>query len=320
MPSDRNPFNPEVIETPEVVSLVRRATSGFSEEETEFLDRVAAHPAFDEYQTVARAPAIDWLAATFDIPLPDTLLSMDVWSTVRYGAVRRASYAHIAKAALELSQGRSREAEAASREVISFGLTLMEQDVNLAGNTYGSILVGYGLDALEELYSATGQTTEAWQLRTARDSVDRISSEIEVLEAQTTGSAATRYALDVRLELISIVQDTTALRGTRWGKLSILMQAPCTNIRELIFGPDEGLQALFDYAREDLVRMPSEEALFELLEDTPQRMGYTLDRLVGQSTLPNRIFYTIGRATGALLGNERIAGCAAMLPYWVELF
>ena len=319
LPSDRNPFNPEAIESPEVVSLVRRADRGFSDEEAEFLGRVAAHPAFDEYRTVARAPAIDWMAASFGIPFPDTLLFMDVWS-FRYEAVRRASYAHIAKAALELSNGRRQEAEATIREVISFGLTLMEQDVNPVGNRVGSIIVAYGLDALEELYSATGQTSEARQLRTARDSVDRASSEEEVREAQASSSRATQFALDVRRELIDVVKDTTELRGTRWGELSTLAIAPCTNIRELIFGPDNRLEALLDYAREDLVRMPSEEALIELLSETPQRMGYFLDRLEGREYLPSRIFYSIGRVTGALLGNERIAGCSAMLPNWVELF
>jgi hypothetical protein len=302
---------------PEVVSLVPRATGGFSDEETEYLERVATHPAFDEYRTVARAPAIDWLAATYDLPFPDTLTWLDV-RIPRYGAVRRASYAHIAKAALELSQGRDREAEATLREVISFGLTLMEHDLTLIGDLFGSIVVGYGLDALEELYSATGRDTDARQLRTARDSVDRISSELEVVEVQASGSRATQYALDVRLGLVNIVQDTMALRGLRWDMLAQLMAAPCTNIRELIFGPDEGLQLLFDYAREDLVRMPSEEALFELLEESPQRMRYVIDDVEGG--LSSRAFYGIGRVTGTMLGNDRIAGCAALLPRLVEFF
>ena len=202
--------------------------------------------------------------------------------------------------------------------MISFGLTLMEHDLTLIGDLFGSIVVGYGLDALEELYSATGRDTDARQLRTARDSVDRISSELEVVEAQASGSRATQYALDVRLGLVNIVQDTTALRGLRWDMLAQLMAAPCTNIRELIFGPDEGLQLLFDYAREDLVRMPSEEALFELLEESPQRMRYVIDDVEGG--LSSRAFYGIGRVTGTMLGNDRIAGCAALLPRLVEFF
>jgi hypothetical protein len=178
--------------------------------------------------------------------------------------------------------------------------------------------VAIGLDALEELYSATGQTSEARQLRTARDSVDRISSMIEV-DAQATSSRATQFALDIRQDLIEAVLDTTALRGARWFELSALMIAPCTNIRELIFGPDEALQAHFARAREDLVRMPSEEALYELLAEAPQRRGDMLRRFRGR-TLQSRVFHSIGRVTGALLGNDRVAGCASMLPYWVEVF
>jgi hypothetical protein len=317
MPEDRNPFEPDVTQTSEVVSLIRRAVDGFSSAELEYLERVSIHPAFEEYRTVLRAPAIDWLGATYGTSLPDTLSWLDI-RRPRYRPVRDATHALIANAALELSRGRESEAEQALLEVITLGLTLTEQDLTLLGSFVGSIIVGNGLDALEELYTVTGRGQEALRLRTVRDSVDGAATTLDETEEQLRTSQATQFAFEVRVGLIRDIQDTTSVRGRRWEMLALLARAPCTNMRELIFGPDPTLTALFDHVRQDLVRFPSEEELLRLLEEAPQRMVHA-SRLI-RGDFASRAIYTMGRVTGAILGNDRIAGCTMLLPSVGEFF
>ncbi len=192
----------------------------------------------------------------------------------------------------------------------------MDNGSSLIENLIGIVIAGVGRANLEEFYLATGREAEASVLRATYDSVANISEQLSVAQARLGGGPASLDIADMRRTMVRIVQDTTVLRGLRWDMLQLLMLAPCTNVRELVFGPSVELQAVIERARKQLVRFPSEQELFRLLQSTPVR--FRADQL------PDKILpqgaYTVAKMTGALLRNDRLAGCVAILLMLPELF
>ncbi len=89
----------------------------------------------------------------------------------------------------------------------------------------------------------------------------------------------------------------TLLRSLAWG--------PCTNAREMVFGPDADLRRVFAWARENLARFPSERALVDVIERTPERLG--------SLTEGPALLVRAADALGFVLRNPRISGCTQLI-------
>lgn len=281
------------------LSLFELARRGFTARDRARLRAAAAHPGIADLQRVARAPAIDYIAARFKLPFP---VSGSIWTlplpqAADLDAVMRSD---IARAALLTEAGKLRDAETALRETTTFGLILMEQ-----GRTTAAVLSGIGLArrvqlALADFYAATGRTTDANAIRRA---VESVFTEAVAATRRTTGSdnaAIHRAAV--------IVADSTLVPGLRWGALAALQYRACLDPRELLTGPGHGPVDVLDQARRTLVRLPGDSALWNLVTDQLRRDG-TADALP-----PIQHFIVaLTAADGRLLHNPRLAGCVRYL-------
>ena len=205
------------------------------------------------------------------------------------------AYANTGRAAWLLSQGRMAEAEHALRETISFGLQLTYEHT-LIENLIGAVIVGIGRAGLEQFYSATGRDREAAIVRAKYDSVQNLITEQSAALAGPFAGHQSIEMRDIRNGWIEIVGDSTWLSGLRWELLYQLSFAPCTNVRELVFGPDPDVLAAMEAARQGLVRFPSDQHYFEYLTDTSEH----------SSMSSRHIAVRLSRFAGAVLGNKRL--------------
>lgn len=248
-------------------SLITRAARGFTPAERAYLGRVAANPAFAALRTLAHARGLDLLGATYVLPFPDSAWWFDVRIPLSpFMRVQEAASANVARAAWLVSQGRQAEAETAIRETISVGLLLMDEGTEVIEGIIGTSITAKGRSALVSFYDATGRPVEARALRAAYDSVVNRNVTLDSARAEAA------VVLDVpalRRQLIGDVRNPSLSREQRWNLAHITMYVQCTNMRELMFGPDDDLRAMLEVARRELVRYPSEAAVFRMLEATP---------------------------------------------------
>jgi len=239
--------------------LLATPLAQFDAEEQAALRQAAAHPAQAEFQQLARAELVDVVSGRWTLPFADSLTFQELpWPRVQ--EFRTAGLARVAKASVEVSTGRSADAEVTLRELISTGFLLIDQGPTLLDNLMGVVLVNMGGDALEEYYRRTGSPQQADALAFAR------SSSVEAARRARAGLIPE----DVRALLRGVpdlVETENALRGLRWEYFAAFnMLAPCINLHKMVFGPDETYDEWRERARDTLVRVPGERELFELAE------------------------------------------------------
>lgn len=262
---EESPFGDEIQRVAD--TLIWMATDGFSAAQIQYLERVVTHPGFHDYATAARASQSDWVGARFRLPLPNELHFFEL-PIIRFLPLRDASRAHVAKAALELSQGRVREAEHTLREMLSLGLLLVDDQDALIGNLVGATIATEALDRLSDLYIATGRTAEARRISAARESA--LSRLQERREAEPPVEFYSNYFNidNVRGFAIRRIADTRTVRGLRWEFLPILDMLLCSSVTELAFGLHRNVPPAVWTAHDQLVRFPGEEEQFELVSST----------------------------------------------------
>ena len=273
-------------------SLFERGRQGLGRTELAYLRRVASHPAHRELETVARAGAADITGTRYVLPLPDTLSPFEL-PIPRFSATYRGADAHLAKAALELSEGHGGRAEETVREVISVGFVLIDDGTTLIDNLIGANLVNVGAEALEKLYRATGRTAEAEDLRGLRNRTRDL-----VERAVFPG---TKPDLESALRAMpQIVLDETVVMGIRWEFFMLFNTlAPCLNLQKVVFGPGESYEQWLENARQTLVRRESDEELFRFLRRS--------DLAVRARTAPG----WFGRLAKMSFGGGSASACAS---------
>jgi serine/threonine-protein kinase len=289
--------------------IMRAATRGFTPAEQAYLSRVASNPAFATVHTLARAAQLDYLGATYALPFTDSATARDV-PIPRYGKVKEVAYAAVARAAWLVSQGRRAEAETAIREAISIGFLLVDQGHTLLDVLVGVVMTGIGRNALMTFYDATGRPAEARALRAARDSV------LNRMDAVSSARGESVDVLDipaVRRQLINEVRDPSSGRGLRWSALQSLMYAQCTDLREVLFGPDRDLRVTVDEARRALVHYPVEAAVFNLVAASAEQYPARLQPNPRAAFVSHLVAWD-----AAILRNDRISGCLG--PAIAEMF
>jgi hypothetical protein len=241
------------------LDLFARVSRGLAPRERDYLNRVASHPAHAEFRRVALADSVDIIGARYALPFPDTATPF-ILPIPQFRGVRDAANAHIALAALELSQGSQSRAETTLRELVSVGFALIDEGPDIIDGMIGTRLVDAGGEALERLYSATGRTLEAENLMWVRTGMEQALD-------RAAATRAASYSEDVLMMMPAAVLNETVLRGLRWEYLlTFATLAPCVNLNKVVFTAGEDFEQWLSEARQALVRRPSDEVMFEFLQ------------------------------------------------------
>jgi len=288
------------------------APRGFTREEMAYLERVATAPVWREFDRVARAPAVDLIGGQFVVPFSS---DVSVWQmpVIRFSATMEMAYASAARAAYHLARGDAATAEAALRSVVSYGFALVDNGTFLVDQLIGTSIIEIGRDQLAHLYAATGNPAgkllpaNPITRGTASDgsSAPRIPAAVTVFDPVPGESVA-----EVRARLIARAAAPQVGRAMRFATLTELSLAPCTNVRELLFGPKADVRDAFDRARRELARYPSEVALIDLIERSAMRPG----EYNSPKSWAEKFLFGTATLAGTALNNPRIATCPRVTP------
>jgi hypothetical protein len=165
----------------------------------------------------------------------------------------------------------------------------------------GVVIVGIARTDLVRFYALTGNPAGA-RLQAKWDSV-RAAQEEGISDA---GAAAANLndPRAVREALIGTAFDRRMIRGLRMEMLYILGMAPCTNVRELVFGPDADIRDAFARARRELARSAADSAWLDLMYRTAERPPH-----VQAHGVRWKLIFGVADVAGALLRNRRIPAC-----------
>ena len=291
------PARPVSFFGPGVSNILEASGKGLSPGEIELLRKVAASPAWSEFDRVARAPSVDMTGGRYLLPFtPEaTFFSIDPVSPL---ATKEMAYAAVARAAYHVAVGQRDSAEVVLRSIVSLGFSLVDNSTLVMDQLTGLSVIAIGTDGLERFYTLTHDARAA-AVRVARREITPSGSD-RFVPVQTE---------QMRGELLARVADPKELRGVRFESLELLTMASCTNVRELLFGPRSDVRAAFEGAKRDLARNPSERALIDLLErESSSRYAIGIEE-----SSPVRRFL-VGSATiaGAVLHNQRLAACTLL--------
>jgi hypothetical protein len=248
-----NPTGVHPFEWPD--SLFAIVARGITDEQRDFLEQIAAHPAREDLSRLAHAGDIDIASGRYVDPLPRDLSLVNM-PIPRFTEFRDAIYSHVGAAAAALAAGRPERAEELASEVVSLGFLLGDDGPTIMDNLTGYSLVEEGASSLAGLYAATGQTEEAKRLSALRAAADG-----------AVARARFQYPEGVEAwvrSLPAMVADTSIARGLRWEIfIGITTLTPCINLQRLVFGPDQEYWDFVNGAYDELVEWPSEDGLFE---------------------------------------------------------
>jgi hypothetical protein len=293
---------------PNPSTIVLRAGQRFSPAERAYLAQLARHPGWQHVGMVARAPAVDLLGARFTLPLADSIAWLNL-PVPPVSGTKAMAYAAAGRVAHLLSEGREREAEQSARETIGFGFSMADEALTLIDGLLGVVIVGIAQQELQQLYELTGNP-EGERVRAAREAAvaarDAAVAAGAGPESRTPGAQFDPVV--VRQDIARVVRSRQLPRSIRVEALGTLGLAPCTNVRELIFGPDPELTALFAEAKRTLARFPSEQALIEMFRTAPER-GFHADPRLPRRNWAARLGIGAAHVAGFLLRNERLPGC-----------
>ena len=284
-------------------SLFEQAYAGLDQDQLACLRAVDRLPEIGRLSALARAPELDYWGATLALPLPPDLSPHELPVPV-FRRMRELLYAAVGKAALASTEGRTDQAELLLREIVSVGFLMIDDGRTLLTGLIGAVTAGIGLQHLEDHYRLSGQVDAARRLNTVRDSARSVSEALGVVEEQMGSSWQSSDPVTLREVTLATAMDSTAIPGLRWEMLRLMAVLPCTNTRELLFGPAPGLRAAWDRARNDLVRTPTDSALFAAFEETLPRLA--------RHPAPYPLLGGV-RWIGRFLGSEQLQGCAAVI-------
>jgi len=186
------------------------------------------------------------------------------------------------------------------REVISAGFLMIDEGRLLIENMIGTAIVREARAPLTALYEITGRPGDARFVSAETDAAvpmpDR--SQRNVVSLEEAGRGVRRAILD-----------TTQLRGLRWEMLlSQFALEPCTDLRQVIFGPDAEYRFTLNAARQSLVRRQSDSLLFALIERDKVH-AVTAEGSRGRAVRTTR---PVGRMITALTGQRHLEACLSL--------
>ena len=113
----------------------------------------------------------------------------------------------------------------------------------------------------------------------------------------------------MRRELIARATNPHEIQGVRYASLELLRTSTCTNVRDLLFGERADVSDAFRRAKIDLARFPSQQALIDLIQRSPETDPITPLSYVGYVSPLRRFLYGTSAIAGTVLHNPRLAAC-----------
>jgi hypothetical protein len=216
------------------------------------------------------------------------------------------AYAAVSRAALYRSRGEMERGDTALREVITFGFQMIDNASTLIDELIGSVIVGIGQTALNTSRAIDGRpVAPEWE---AHQALAKAQESRRQGPAARTASPANGPA-ELRRELISRATNPGVNRGLRLESYQVLALSPCTNLHELLMGPDADVREALANARGTLVRDPSDVAMLDLMGRAP----VTILRRGADQAGVGDVLMDFARASSWLFHNPRIAGCVSIL-------
>jgi hypothetical protein len=302
------PLNPRTPwgDAPDNARVLEQAVRGFTPAQVAWLRGFDAHPAWAAFHTIALAPAVDYHGARFRFPLPEGVTAGEV-EEVDLGTYRQlhnlrwlALY-NTSRAALRLADQRPAAAESILLETVSLGLRVADEQ-----QESGVRIIEEGRRALNQFARLTGRTVPG---------LERSRGTVPVTTPDSDGQlAATAATYNSRASVVAEALDTRRLRSTRFELLGGLTILPCTNVRELVFGPDPDILRAFAAARRSLARFPSDSARIDALEQLatgarPLTRSETVNGRPRDVPLHLAFGRWVGHASARILGVPRIGVC-----------
>jgi hypothetical protein len=234
-------------------------SEGMTPEGEAFLRKVADHPGLAEFETLARAEAMDVFGASLALPLPEDVSALNL-PIPSMTPSREGSYAMIARAAIQLMDGDPNGAELTLRTILSAGLLMGDESPTLIGSLIGYVLTANAGDALISLYEASGRREEAEALRWVRETA-------EVAAKKAQGGLLRSGAETAYRTMSAEVLDETQIRALRWEYFMLLGGlSPCINPRQVVFGSGSDQAEFMRSARSSLVRYPADAVVFDVMK------------------------------------------------------
>jgi hypothetical protein len=277
--------------------VINASAKGFNAREREVLRLIATAPQWRDWDIVARAPKLDIIGARFEIPFGKDVHIYEM-PILSFGVTKEYGYAAVSRAAWHLSEGRRDSAETILRAIVSNGFALSDNASSAIDQLIGNVIVGIGKDALIRFYSLSndprGPAIEAAVERARR------------LPAAAGASILVRDFVKRIGSIEEAIDDPALGRGIRMEMLGVRARASCGDARELVFGQRAETRAVFDRARADLARYPSERAVIDLLQNSThapvsQWLGTRQDNAAIALDMLGRIYF-----------NPRLPSCAVI--------
>lgn len=237
-------------------SVMIRAIAGLTTRERSWLQQVGGHGGMALVGVVAYAPRLDPWAA-LKTPLPDDVNAFSLPSP-KLSGVRDAAKLQLYRAALAMADRKPAVADSLVREVIGFGLRLHDDSDQLIGALVGTVIAREAGATLAELRAATGKGAEADSLRRALE-ITPGAPFIQDLDSIAGHPTAIRSAL------IDAILAHAAPHPVEWDLAAVLGIAPCTDLRELFYGPAPRLQAAYDAVGTRVEAAPHAQAAFAVI-------------------------------------------------------
>jgi hypothetical protein len=292
---------------PSGLKIISAMRSPRSAAEMAYLRNVATAPQWKHWDLLARASRLDYLGARYKVPFGDSATSWGM-PMPSYGTTKMLAYASISRAAYHMAAGRRDSAEFALRGAVSVGFLMVDEGNTLMEQLIGIVITSIARQGLIDFYKAIGDPRGA--LLQAR--LDSIVAQVEAAPLPASSGFAAgldlRDAAVMRSATMQLASDRGETRSLRLELMHPLALAPCTNLRELVFGFDPDLRALFDHQKASLGRYASDTAVIELIERQAEMLD---EEEIGFQRNP--FIKGSSRAAGAILRNKRLAGCVALL-------
>lgn len=247
-----------------------------------YLNAIAADPIWRVWDQIGTAAAADVLGGQFEIPFTAEARWYDM-PLPKFAATKELAYAAVSRAAAHLAAQRPDSAEHALRSIIAFGFVMSDNAPTLIEQLVGVVIVGIGREGLERFY-AIRNDPRGRQLALRLDSLTKQSEADENLPT---------------------------IRALNYERAASAAFAPCTNVKELIFGRNAENQARLDSFREAAARYPSDHAFFDLVErnseESIKAFGYA-----EETGAVMRAVHGATRLAGKVTANPRLATCGIL--------
>lgn len=277
------------------IEVIDLAGKGLTAKERQVLRIIGTAPLWRDWDVVARAPALDPIGARIRLPFGPAanLSSMPI---MRFSVQRELANAAVSRAAWHMSEGRRDSAEAVLRGIVSYGFQMMDNATFPFELIQASNIVGVGRTALQKFH-ALANDPRAAQIEDEMTRAGRRAGSVSVGAGLADFNAR-------RDAVLANVGDATLPRAVRLEMLSAFGRMSCGDGRELVAGARRETDAVFERAKRELARYPSERAVIDLMQhatETPARaiFGPQEQGILGTMDFVGRIYF-----------NPRLAACA----------